>query len=105
MDKYNIEAEKEFNKIKNSIMPLIKESVHVKLSTIPINVLTIGGVLKRLRVESDLTMDNVLYDTGVHKAHLSRVESGKIMPKIDMIDKLLNHYGYSLAIIKKENIL
>lgn len=54
-----------------------------------------GTILRDLRKESGFTLDSV----GVNPAHLSLIECGCKVPKLETLDRIVGAYGYSLKII------
>jgi transcriptional regulator with XRE-family HTH domain len=51
-------------------------------------------MLKQLRLEKELTQEDVYNDTGIH---IARIESGKGNVSISTLSKLLEYYKISLS--------
>lgn len=52
-----------------------------------------GDVLKRLRAERDVTLEEVAQAVKTHKGYISGIENGKVRPpSVRMIEKLARFY-------------
>jgi len=56
----------------------------------------IGRKLHELRIEKDVSLEDVARETGVSKSLLSRYERGLVDPGLRALSKLTKYYGVSL---------
>lgn len=56
-----------------------------------------GAILRRLRESCGLSMDTVYELTGVSPPTVSRIENGRIDPRMSTVTRLLTCYGASLG--------
>lgn len=55
-----------------------------------------GAKLRRIRKARRLSMSDVFEMTGISKAQISKIENGKVDPRISTVTRLLSCYGASL---------
>lgn len=48
-----------------------------------------GSMLKRLRLEAKLTQKKLAELVGVSRAHIAKIEQGKVDPRLSAINKIL----------------
>jgi transcriptional regulator with XRE-family HTH domain len=56
---------------------------------------TLAALLREARVRKGISQKNLAGQAGVSDASLSRIESGKQSPTLDMLARILPHYGLS----------
>lgn len=61
----------------------------------------LGERLREVREDCELKMQQVYDRTGVSCTHLSRIENGKCLPRLDMLQILGTVYGKSVAELLK----
>jgi len=62
----------------------------------------IGGIVKGLRAQKGYSMGKLSHRSGVANSAICRWESGESMPRVDLLQKVLNAMGYTLKIEKME---
>ena len=57
-----------------------------------------NNIMKSLREQSGLTLAEVASQGDVNAAHLSMIECGHRLPKLDTLERILGVYGYTLRV-------
>ena len=63
--------------------------------------MNIGKQFKIARIDTELTQKEASEATGITEATISEIENGKTDFKCSTAKKLLDVYGYTLAVIKE----
>lgn len=58
----------------------------------------IGEKLKTLRTEQNLSVRQLAEKTGVNISNISRIETGKISPTVDVLDRLAKALGTTIKL-------
>ena len=56
-----------------------------------------GAALRRARLRAGLTQDEVARRAGVPQPAVARIERGRVTPRVDTLDRLLEACGYALV--------
>jgi len=67
--------------------------------------MNVGEVLRKIRREKDMTMDEVFGRCGIHTSNLSEIENGKQKPNFDTLLKLATAYNVTFIINPGEDKL
>lgn len=59
--------------------------------------LEVSAAIKKLREEKGLTQGDLFRKTGLERAYVSKLEAGKIIPKLVTIVKLAEAFGITAA--------
>lgn len=57
----------------------------------------VGRNVRRLRVESELTQEELADKAGIHQTYLSGVEGGKRNPSVVVLDRIASGLGVDIA--------
>ena len=57
----------------------------------------LGAKLKNLRLDRGISTYHVSKVSGIAQNHISAIENGKVKPRVDTIEKILNVLGCTLA--------
>lgn len=55
-------------------------------------------ILKRARRSAGMTQRELARESGIPQPAIARIESGKVVPRISTIERLINACGYSLEL-------
>ncbi|OFV69279.1 helix-turn-helix domain-containing protein [Acetobacterium wieringae] len=64
--------------------------------------MNVGGILSGIRTKKGMSLKKLYHLSGVADSVIHRWETGETMPRIDVLQKVLNAMGYKLQIVKKE---
>ena len=64
--------------------------------------MTLGKLLKRIRVDAGITQDDLANELGIKRATLSHYESDRIVPPPSKLKALANYYDISLERLMKK---
>ena len=56
-----------------------------------------GGSLKEARKSRGVSQNELARRTGIPQPYISRIESGRISPSLDYMDRLLGAIGYAIT--------
>ncbi|KAA0014125.1 helix-turn-helix transcriptional regulator [Billgrantia pellis] len=59
--------------------------------------MNLGGTLKQLRLERDMTLSQLAKEVGSHVGNLSRIERGTAKPSLDLLYRIAAALDYHLA--------
>ena len=60
-----------------------------------------GYELKNMRIEKHISQRKLADKVGVVEFSISRYETGKVLPQLDIAEKILDALGYKLVIVRK----
>lgn len=62
----------------------------------------IANKLRSIRAEHDYTLKYVADHSNVNKDTISRYENNQVSMQIDILDKIINFYGYNFSLFFRE---
>lgn len=61
-----------------------------------------GEIIRKIRIDSEMSVYRLSKMTGVHESTIGRIERGDCVPSVEVYDRLLGAFGKKIGIVQAD---